>query len=162
MLAHSMKNIQKYPKKDKGDMTIEVMKQALQALRFALHVGFDESSESQIKKGDKAVRQHQDAITALRTAIAEAEKQEPVAQIIALGQYEFPGLEWLSADHSFRAPIGTLLYTTPPAAHPTPDLLNALKRIVDEPNNTMSDGKALKEIIRIARAAIAKATGEQA
>jgi hypothetical protein len=39
-----------------------------------------------------------------------------VAQIIALGQYEFPGLEWLSADHSFRAPIGTLLYTTPPAA----------------------------------------------
>ena len=43
-----------------------------------------------------------------------------------------------------------------------PDLLNALKRILDEPNNTMSDGKALKEIIRIARAAIAKATGEQA
>jgi hypothetical protein len=45
---------------------------------------------------------------------------------------------------------------------PKPDLLNALKRIVDEPNNTMSDGKALKEIIRIARAAIAKETGEQA
>ena len=43
-------------------------------------------------------------------------EHEPVAQIIALGQYEFPGLEWLSADHSFRAPIGTLLYTTPPAA----------------------------------------------
>lgn len=41
------------------------------------------------------------------------------------------------------------------------ELLNALKRIVDEPNNTMSDGKALKEIIRIGRAAIAKATGEQ-
>lgn len=39
------------------------------------------------------------------------------------------------------------------------DLLKALKRIVDEPNNSMSDGKALKEIIRIARAAIAKATG---
>jgi len=44
---------------------------------------------------------------------------------------------------------------------PEPDLLNALKRIVDEPNNTMSDGKALKEIIRIARAAINKATGEK-
>jgi hypothetical protein len=43
-------------------------------------------------------------------------EHEPVAQIIALGQYEFPGLEWLSADHSFRAPIGTLLYTTPTAA----------------------------------------------
>jgi hypothetical protein len=57
---------------------------------------------------------------------------------------------------------GTAFYTSPPAAQPAPDLLNALKRIVDEPNNTMSDGKALKEIIRIARAAIAKATGEQA
>ncbi len=44
---------------------------------------------------------------------------------------------------------------------PEPDLLNALKRIVDEPNNTMSDGKTLKEIIRIARAAIAKETGEK-
>ena len=49
----------------------------------------------------------------------------------------------------------------PPQPHPAPDLLNALKRIVDEPNNTMSDGKALKEIIRIARAAINKATGEK-
>jgi len=57
-----------------------------------------------------------------------------------------------------QLPVGTKLYTTPPAAS---DLLNALKRIVDEPNNTMSDGKALKEIIRIARLAIAKATGEQ-
>jgi hypothetical protein len=53
-----------------------------------------------------------------------------------------------------------MLYTTPPA-QPSPDFLNALKRIVDEPNNTMSDGKALKEIIRIARAAIAKETGEK-
>jgi uncharacterized protein (UPF0335 family) len=34
------------------------------------------------------------------------------------------------------------------------DLLNALKRILDEPNNTMSDGKAMKEIIRIARAVL--------
>jgi len=53
------------------------------------------------------------------------------------------------------------LYTTPPAAQAAPDLLNALKLIVDEPKNTMSDGKALKEIIRIARAAIAKETGEK-
>lgn len=34
---------------------------------------------------------------------------EPVAQIVAIGQYEFPGLQWLSADHSFREPIGSLL-----------------------------------------------------
>ena len=58
-------------------MSIDAMKQALEALRFALHVGFDESSESQIKKGDKAVQQHQAAITALRFAIEQAERQEP-------------------------------------------------------------------------------------
>ncbi len=62
-------------------MSIDAMKQALAALRFALHVGFDESSESQIKKGDKAVQQHQAAITTLRTAIEQAEKQEPVAWV---------------------------------------------------------------------------------
>ena len=32
MLAYSMTNIQKYPEKDKGDMTIEAMKLALEAL----------------------------------------------------------------------------------------------------------------------------------
>lgn len=41
-------------------------------------------------------------------------------------------------------------------------LLEALNRVLDEPNNTMSDGKALKEIIRIARATIAKTSGKQA
>jgi hypothetical protein len=56
-------------------------------------------------------------------------EHEPVAQIIALGQYEFPGLEWLSADHSFRAPIGTLLYTTPPAAQQEPDAYGYAKRL---------------------------------
>ena len=39
------------------------------------------------------------------------------------------------------------------------ELLEALKRILAEPNNTMSDGKALKEIMRITRAAIAKTKG---
>jgi hypothetical protein len=90
---------------------IEAAKQALEALETivdAIYVNSQQEANAVIKS-DKA-------ITALRTAIEAAEKQEPVAQIIALGQYEFPGLEWLSADHSFRAPIGTLLYTTPPAA----------------------------------------------
>ncbi len=36
----------------------------------------------------------------------------------------------------------------------------SLRRILDEPNNTMSDGKALKEIIRIARMTINKTVGE--
>jgi hypothetical protein len=41
------------------------------------------------------------------------------------------------------------------------ELREALEKILKEPNNTMSDGKALEEIVRIARAAIAEAMGEQ-
>jgi hypothetical protein len=59
-------------------MSIEAMKQALEALQFGLHVGFDESSERQIQKGGKAFDQHNQAITALRQAIDQAKKQEPV------------------------------------------------------------------------------------
>jgi hypothetical protein len=44
----------------------------------------------------------------------------------------------------------------------SPVLLGALNRILDAPKNTMSDGKALREIVTIARAAIAKATGSAA
>jgi hypothetical protein len=40
------------------------------------------------------------------------------------------------------------------------ELVAALEQILEEPKNTMSDGKALKEIVRVARAALAKATGE--
>jgi hypothetical protein len=35
-------------------------------------------------------------------------------------------------------------------------LLEALESILDEPNQTMSDSKALKEMVKIARLAIAK------
>ena len=35
-------------------------------------------------------------------------------------------------------------------------LLDALESILDEPNQTMSDGKALKEIVKIAQLAIKK------
>lgn len=54
-------------------------RQALEALRFGLHVGFDESSESQIKKGGKAFDQHSKAITALRRALEQQPAEEPVA-----------------------------------------------------------------------------------
>ena len=64
---------------------------------------------------------------------------------------------WNSCQHvstdllkEFPAPFGELR-----ARHD--QMLEALQKIVEEPNNTMSDSKALKEIIRIARAAIAKA-----
>ena len=98
------------------------------------------------------------AMTNMAQAIEQAEKQEPVAWATMLGSYSHVSWGKDRPDYPIRYEVP--LYTTPPAAQPAPDLLNALKRIVDEPNNTMSDGKALKEIIRIARAAISKATGE--
>jgi hypothetical protein len=49
----------------------EALKLALEALHFALHVGFPESSESQIKKGEKAYQQHRAAITAIKEALAQ-------------------------------------------------------------------------------------------
>jgi hypothetical protein len=106
MLAHSMTNIQKYPKKDKGDMTIEAMKQALEALENTTPTGFNMERDKQFYA----------AITALRTAIAEAEKQEPVAWYDSIsGWTDFtfykphrkpssPSAKWIP------------LYTTPPAA----------------------------------------------
>ena len=56
----------------------QALELALEALQFALHVGFPESSESQIKKGEKAYQQHRAAITAIKEALAQPE-QEPVA-----------------------------------------------------------------------------------
>ena len=38
---------------------------------------------------------------------------QPVAQIVSSGPANMPLLQWLSADHSFRAPIGSYLYAGP-------------------------------------------------
>jgi hypothetical protein len=46
--------------------------------------------------------------------------QEPVAQVVAQGQYEFPHLQWKSANHSLETPIGSQLYLHPapiPSTH---------------------------------------------
>jgi hypothetical protein len=59
----------------------EALDLALEALQFALHVGFDESSESQIKKGDKAWQQHQQAITAIKQARALDKKAENAREL---------------------------------------------------------------------------------
>ena len=40
------------------------------------------------------------------------------------------------------------------------ELVEALGAIVEEPKNTMSDNKALREMVRVAKAALAKAQGE--
>ena len=57
------------------------------------------------------------ALIQIDAAIAalQAEPQlEPVAQIVGTGgTANMPLLQWLSADHSFRAPIGSMLYALP-------------------------------------------------
>jgi hypothetical protein len=52
----------------------QALELALEALQFALHIGFPESSESQIKKGEKAYQQHRAAITAIKEALAQPEQ----------------------------------------------------------------------------------------
>lgn len=145
-------------------MSTKAMKQALEATEVlkslfrqaeARHAGLFPSPNVVCQITVEDLRKGLYAADTLRTAIEQAEKQEPVATVVG---------KFLDRKDTLRTcidpelPLGTKFYTTPPAA---PDLLETLKRIVDEPNNTMSDGKALKEIIRIARLAITKATGEK-
>jgi hypothetical protein len=87
-------------------MTIEAMKQALEALEAHADIGI---------KSDKA-------ITALRTAIAEAEKQEAAERYIHEyrskphpGDFGIPRGHWWQAKQ-----YADVLYTTPPAAQPCP------------------------------------------
>jgi hypothetical protein len=74
----------------------EAMKMALEALEEGVYQ-------------EHPLAQH--AITALRTAIAEAEKQEPVATVVS--ENEPVTMSWW---HEPALPVGTKLYTTPPTA----------------------------------------------
>ncbi len=80
-------------------MSITAMKQALEALTRIWEDGLENFPESG----------HDAAITALRTAIAEAEKQEPVAWMDA----SETALSWENYLDCMKP-----LYTTPPAAQP--------------------------------------------
>jgi hypothetical protein len=87
-------------------MSITAMQQALEALEYEANRG-----------NDNAYQRERDA---LRTAIAEAKKQEPVAWVC--NHYE-AGVKndvdyW--QDDIDALPVGTPLYTTPPAAQRQP------------------------------------------
>ena len=86
-------------------MSIEAMKQALEAL---------EKHKPKISESSLAWITHYQAITALRTAIAEAEKQEPVAWMDCEGDLyrSEPDKNWCPPHYP--------LYITPPAAQPCP------------------------------------------
>jgi hypothetical protein len=80
------------------NMSRQALELALEALQFALHVGFPESSESQIKKGEKAYQQHRAAITAIKEALAQ-----PTSGDYALG-YSIGFGEGHSAGKAFAQP----------------------------------------------------------
>jgi len=92
-------------------MSIEAMKQALEALELALRCHgvmllSDPPKDAWKYHGVEADANK--AITALRTAIAETEKQEPVLEVVN-GQIN---RSWDAIPSGFTG----LLYTTPPAA----------------------------------------------
>jgi hypothetical protein len=87
----------------------QAAQQALEALEYYEHRGIDWCY------ADK------EAITALRTAIEQAEKQEPVAWVC----YGFGGegkhsIDFYQAEID-EIPVGTLLYTHPPQRKPLTD-----------------------------------------
>jgi hypothetical protein len=83
--------------------------------------------------------------------------QEPVARIVSSGPENFPLLEWISADHSFRAPIGSMLCVATPPAQPAP---SGYKLVPEEPTPEIIASAAIavwptasKEDIELARKA---------
>ena len=87
-------------------MSIEAMKQALEALELCNGA---ETADGIVIYTDKE-------ITSLRQAIAEAEKQEPVAWMHKQGNYEEPSFRQLDDDEISRAWEQYPLYTHPQPA----------------------------------------------
>jgi hypothetical protein len=105
-------------------MSIEAMKLALEALEknYVLingterFLGLDQIKDTYYAgcfDVDGINKQTNDAITTLRTAIEQAEKQEPVAYVTGyyVGRCVIEPL-----NHARVMPSGMALYTTPPAA----------------------------------------------
>ena len=117
----------------------EVLQQALEALNKLTDVFLDtEGNHGDYEQ--KALNQGNKAILAIKKALAQPEQgypkdfihalafhtalsdlepeQEPVAKVVSSGEYDFPMLQWISANHSLDTAIGSLLYTSPPQRQP--------------------------------------------
>ena len=84
-------------------MSIEAMKQTLEALEYP---------------GPSWPESRERAAQALRAAIAEAEKQEPVAHVYLFEPNGRPRVAW---DNANGIKIGDKLYTSPPQRKPLTD-----------------------------------------
>ena len=96
-------------------------------------------------------------ITELRAqaaAQAEPASVEPVAHLTRFGKSYLLVDDAITLTPDLFDERGECKLYASPDAKRVARMESALKRILDEPNNTMSDGKALREIIRIARAAV--------
>jgi len=125
----------------------QALELALEALQFALHIGFPESSESQIKKGEKAYQQHRAAITAIKEALAQPE-QEPVAFYVYkptlprgnLGNVSDSNLPWVyDQDPSSGYSARMLVYTTPPQRTEQEQQIETLKRCLFQMQEAAKD-----------------------
>ena len=72
---------------------------------------------------------------------ATEQPAEAVAHIVSSGRAGMPLLQWMSADHSFRAPIGTKLY-----AHPD-SRIAALEGLLGD---SLKGIKVLRTVLRVA------------
>ena len=89
-------------------MSVSAMKQAVEALE--MYINMDTHDEAHILEVDIAPK----AITALRTAIEQAAKQEPVAWVCyGMSSDEKHSIDY-EQDDIDALPVGTMLYTTPP------------------------------------------------
>ncbi len=52
-------------------------------------------------------------LAAALKVIKDARNQEPVATVVSSGEFNFPLLQWKSANHSLEVPIGSDLYAAP-------------------------------------------------
>jgi hypothetical protein len=97
-------------------MSIEVMKQALEALNTCRVMGADDDGNYTKEITPKVITS---AITALRQAIEQAEKQEPVAWMAIENYVDADGL-WETRNILNFHGDGTPLYTRPPTAPAQP------------------------------------------